>query len=156
MTDELVITRGTSADVGDLRRRVLRSHMPDTPFVAAQDDLPGTVHLVARRGEVVVGIVTYFEQEAPHRPGEPGIRFRGMAVDMSEQGRGTGTALIRQVLDDARCRGARVVWDNGRDSAEGFYRGLGFDVIGEAFIDETSLLPHHVICIDVDVPATPA
>ena len=153
MSDGVVISAGDHRDVAALRHHVLRSHMPGIPFVAPQDELPGTVHLVARRGGVVVGVVTYFAEEAPHRPGEPALRFRGMAVDPAEQGRGTGTALIRRVLDDARARNARVVWANGRDSAEGFYRGLGFEVVGDMFIDETSRLPHHVICFDLDRPA---
>lgn len=142
-----MIVEGTAADVQDLRHRVLRAHLPGQRLVTPQDDLPGTVHLLARRGQRVVGVVTCFMEEAPHRPGEPALRFRGMAVDPDEQGRGTGTALIAAVLESGRRLGARLAWANGRDSAQSFYSRLGFEVIGESFMDEVSQLPHHLIAI---------
>ncbi|MHB8717513.1 MAG: GNAT family N-acetyltransferase [Candidatus Dormibacteria bacterium] len=147
MSDLVVLVEGTAEDVADLRQRVLRAHLPEERLVAPQDTLPGTVHLLARCGDRVVGVVTCFMEEAPHRRGEPALRFRGMAVDPDEQGRGTGSALVREVLDRGRRLGARLVWANGRDTALGFYSRLGFEVVGETFMDPISRLPHHLIAI---------
>ncbi|MDQ6856090.1 MAG: GNAT family N-acetyltransferase [Candidatus Dormibacteraeota bacterium] len=137
------------ADVTDLRARVLRSHMPDTPAVAPTDELPDTWHLGAFRGQRLIGTVTAFAEEAPGHPGIPAQRFRFMAVEPSEQGGGAGTSLMAELMAGARARGSRLLWAHGRDTALAFYTGLGFEVVGEAFMDTTSHLPHHVVIRDL-------
>jgi GNAT superfamily N-acetyltransferase len=129
----------------DLRSRVLRAHMPGVPAVAASDDLPATWHLGAFAGERLVGVVTGFPQEAPGHPGVPAERFRFMAVEPDVQGGGVGRALLDEVSARARSRGMRLLWANGRDSALTFYTRLGYEVVGDEFIDSTSHLPHHVV-----------
>ncbi len=133
------------AEIADLRARVLRSHMPGTAAVAPSDDLPDTWHLGAFRGDRLVGTVTAFAEEAPGHPGVGAQRFRFMAVEPSEQGSGAGTALMREVFARARARGDRLLWANGRDTAVEFYVRLGFEAVGESFIDTTSQLPHTVV-----------
>lgn len=139
----------TLAEIGDLRARVLRSHLPGTPASAPSDNLPQTWHVGAFRGAQVVGTVTAFPEPAPGHPGTPAHRFRFMAVEPSEQGTGVGTALMNEVVAGARARGSRLLWANGRDSALEFYTGLGFEVVGEGFNDTTSHLPHHVVIRDL-------
>ena len=131
----------------DLRTRVLRNHIPGLPAHASTDDDPQTWHLGAFRGSRLVGVVTGFPQPAPGLPDVPAQRFRFMAVEPSEQGTGAGTALMREVMARARARGDRVLWANGRDTALDFYVRLGFEVVGESFMDGTSNLPHHVVVL---------
>ena len=131
----------------DLRARVLRSHLPGAPATAASDDLPDTWHLGAFRGERLVGVVTVFPEAAPGHPGVAAQRFRFMAVEPSEQGRGCGTALMNEVIARARARADRLLWANGRDTALDFYVRLGFEVVGDSFTDTTSHLPHHVVVL---------
>jgi GNAT superfamily N-acetyltransferase len=133
----------------DLRGRVLRGHLPGVPARAASDDCPGTWHLGAFRGGRLAGVVTGFAQEAPGRPGLGAQRFRFMAVEPAEQGRGVGTALMAEVIARARSRGDRLLWANGRDTALDFYTGLGFDVVGDSFDDAISHLPHHVVVLEL-------
>jgi GNAT superfamily N-acetyltransferase len=149
MPEPLEVRDVDLGDVSELRARVLRSHMPGTPAAAPSDDLADTWLLGAFRGERLVGTVTAFPEEAPGHPGIPAQRFRFMAVELSEQGSGVGTALLNAVVAGARARGSRLLWANGRDSALDFYTRLGFEVVGEGFSDTTSLLPHHVVIRDL-------
>lgn len=146
-TDRVEVRDIELAATRDLRARVLRSHLPGAPAHAASGDLPDTWHLGAFRGDRLVGVVTVFPQEAPGHPDVAAQRFRFMAVEPSEQGRGAGTALINEVIARARARGDRVLWANGRDTALDFYVRLGFEVVGESFTDATSHLPHHVVVL---------
>ena len=113
--------------------------------------MPNTRHLAARTPEgTVVGVVTLFSEDTPLAPGEPAVRFRGMAVDDPLQGGGIGRALMRAVVRLARERGARVLWANGRDTALGFYERIGFQVVGDGFEDGEMHLGHHVVIARIE------
>ena len=134
-----------------LRARILRHGHPAEVARSKQDDLPGTVHLAASLEDGrVVGVVSLFPDPAPLAPGMRAVRFRGMAVDDSVQGRGIGRALMREVVRRARDSGAQVLWANGRDTALGFYERVGFRVAGDGFVDSVMHLGHHVVIADVD------
>lgn len=140
-----------AAQTHDLRRRVLRDHMPGADVDHPEDHLPGTMHVgvVDERGSVVAS-ATMFPEPTPHRPGVRAARLRGMAVDPSCQRRGVGALLLAAIVDRARRSGYEVVWANGRDSALDFYRRHGWEVVGEGF---TSIgLPHHVVLLDLEPP----
>ena len=50
----------------------------------------------------------------------------------------------------ARARAAQpgaVLWARARDSALGFYRRHGFEVVEPGFVDKTTAMPHHVILL---------
>jgi ribosomal protein S18 acetylase RimI-like enzyme len=56
-------------------------------------------------------------------------------VDSACQGRGVGASLMDACLSDARARGADVVWLQVWKEAPwavGFYRRMGFSVVGSA------------------------
>lgn len=133
----------------DLRRRVLRSHMPGDPAVAPTDHDPSTWHLGAFEGDRLVGVVSGFAEDAPGRPGVSAERFRWMAVDPARSGRGAGRALMSHVVEEARRKGRRLLWAHGRDTALGFYSALGFHAVGDAFIDPPSMLSHHVVVLEL-------
>ncbi|MBJ7608424.1 MAG: GNAT family N-acetyltransferase [Candidatus Dormibacteraeota bacterium] len=133
----------------DLRTRVLRSHIPTVAASSPEDHLPQTWHLGAFRDGRLVGVISGFPQEQGARPGAPAERFRFMAVELAEQGRGAGRALLAEVTARARHRGTRLLWANARDSALDFYRRLGFEVVGEGFSDSVSGLPHHVVVLEL-------
>ena len=61
-------------------------------------------------------------------PTEAQIRY--MAVAESQRGQGLGRLIVRRLEEIARARGAEVVVLNARDEAAGFYRSLGYEVVG--------------------------
>lgn len=131
----------------DLRRRVLRSHLPGAGVDHPEDHLAATIHLGVFDEEAVIATATLFPQPTPHRPAARAVRLRGMAVAPEWQGRGVGALLLEAVVDRSRREGYQVVWANGRDSALDFYRRRGWEVVGEGFT--TIGLPHHVVVLDL-------
>ena len=132
----------------DLRRRVLRDHLPGSPVEFPDDALAATVHLGVEDDDgALVAAATMFPEPTPHRPGASAVRLRGMAVDPSLHGQGVGTLLLEGLVERCRRDGHQVLWANGRDSALGFYRRHGWEVVGDGF--ESIGLPHHVVLRDL-------
>lgn len=134
----------------DLRRRVLRAGTPSGGVAFAEDDTPGVFHLGVDADGTLVGVATCFPSATPWRAGRPAAQVRGMAVDRAWQGRGIGRALLDEALARVRAEGIEVLWANARDSALGFYERFGMQVVGDGFRTEDTLLPHHVVILDLE------
>jgi ribosomal protein S18 acetylase RimI-like enzyme len=112
----------------DLRWRVLREPF-NQPRGSERDelDLPesGTEHAVifADSGEAVAA-----GRLQLNTPEEAQIRY--MAVAEAVRGQGLGRLIVRRLEEIARSRGATYVVLNARDEAVGFYRSLGYEVVG--------------------------
>ena len=148
MSPDDVVTLPT-ADVLDLRVRVLRRGTPFTHANYPEDAYPDVTNFCVVRGGEPVATSTWFAKECPELPGVPAVQLKGMAVDVSLQGEGLGARLIARGLEHARSVGARVVWARARDSALYFYERRGFRVVGDGFIDEPTAMPHHIVVIDL-------
>lgn len=91
------------------------------PFLVAQDD-----------DGVVIGFayVTFWRA----RPAYDLTVEETIYLDAAATGRGTGTALLTSVLDEARARGARqaiaVVSDTGAEGSLALHRKVGFEQVG--------------------------
>jgi ribosomal protein S18 acetylase RimI-like enzyme len=74
-------------------------------------------------------------------------------VDGTVQGRGIGAALMTRSLDDARSRGADVVWlQTWKEAtwAVGFYVRMGFTIVGSApFYFGERVADDHVLQISI-------
>ena len=138
-----------AAGTHDLRRRVLRENRPDADVVFGGDEVAGAFHLAVVDGEgAVVAVGSFAPEPTPVRPGRAAFRLRGMATDPAFQGRGLGRMLMAAAVDRLRREGAQVLWANARDSALGFYEGLGWEVVGDSFLTEIGI-PHHVAVLDL-------
>jgi thiamine transport system ATP-binding protein len=150
----ITIVELTAAETHPLRAAVLRNDTPSRDVVLAGDDEPTTFHLGARdRDGRLVGISTWLARPLPGGDGSPGVQLRGMATAPDVRGRGFGDALLHAGI--ARARSAEpeaVVWARARDTALGFYRRRGFEVVEPGFVDETSALAHHVIVLRPQSP----
>jgi len=125
-----------------LRWAVLRTGLPRETAVYPEDSRGDTFHVAAydQHGEVR-GCATFFPDPLPGESA-PAHRFRGMGSDPEVRGLGFGAAALRAGLRECAARGAEIVWCNGRTSAAGFYRHLGFSTDGEEFVLEPSG-PHY-------------
>jgi ribosomal protein S18 acetylase RimI-like enzyme len=112
----------------ELRWQVLRKPF-DQPRGSERDDLDlpgsGTEHAVvfADAGEAVAA-----GRIQLNSPEEAQIRY--MAVAESWRGTGLGRLIVRRLEEIARARGATYAVLNARDEAVGFYRSLGYEVVG--------------------------
>jgi ribosomal protein S18 acetylase RimI-like enzyme len=135
-------------DTWPLRRAVLRNDTPSHDVVFDGDDEPTTVHLgVADRAGRVIATSTWLRRPFPGAMDgvRPAIQLRAMAIDPGHQRRGIGRRLVEAGLERMAADGAGSVWANARDTALDFYVGLGFEIVGEGFVDPTTALPHHRI-----------
>jgi GNAT superfamily N-acetyltransferase len=130
-----------TAETWPLRLAVLR---PGRPLPAVQfpgDDLPSTKHFGAFQDGELVGITSLFRAEMPERPGVSALQLRGMATAPEVRGAGCGRALVTVSVAFARASGTQLIWCNARTSAAGFYRKLGWEIVGEEF-DIPEVGPH--------------
>jgi GNAT superfamily N-acetyltransferase len=68
------------------------------------------------------------------------VKLRQMAVTSGLQGKGIGRVLLIFAENIARDRGYKKITMNARKNATGFYEKLGYNVVGDEFIEVT--LPH--------------
>lgn len=135
-----------AADTHDLRRRVLRDGTPSQDVVLDNDEQPGTVHLGVRDAAgVVVATSSWSPVPWPGNPARSAVQLRMMATDPATRGTGNGRLLLEAGVARAFADGAEIVWANARDTALGFYRAAGFEVVGEGFVTEDTGLDHHQV-----------
>ncbi len=73
-------------------------------------------------------------------------QLRFMATDLDVQGRGYGALVLEFAESELREIGVEQVWANGRDTALGFYRAVGWlSVEGSEHVSPETRLPHTVI-----------
>lgn len=71
------------------------------------------------------------------------IRLRQMAVSKVLQGKGIGRVLMIFAENIARDKGFKQLTMHARNNAVGFYKKLGYDIIGNEFIEVT--IPHYLM-----------
>jgi ribosomal protein S18 acetylase RimI-like enzyme len=112
-----------------LRWRVLRAPLGHpleaTRFPFEADSL----HLLALDAGAVVGCVLF------HPEGPDTGRLFQMAVEPARQGQHLGRQLVRALEAEVAKRGFRTVTLHARETAVGFYARLGYQVVGEPFVE---------------------
>ncbi|HYE07497.1 MAG TPA: GNAT family N-acetyltransferase [Planctomycetota bacterium] len=87
------------------------------------------MHLVA----VVAGAVVGAARLVPRDDGS--IKVGRVCVRRDARGRGIGRALMAAAHGQARARGARRIVLHAQLAVSGFYRDLGYRVVGPAFVE---------------------
>jgi thiamine transport system ATP-binding protein len=138
----------TPTETHPLRAAVLRNDTPSRELVLDGDDEPSTLHLGVRDGTGRLIAVSTWMRRPPPGSDLSGVQLRAMATAPDVRGQGAGDALLDAGI--ARARAAEpeaLVWARARDSALGFYRRHGFEVVEPGFVDSATALPHHVIVL---------
>lgn len=71
------------------------------------------------------------------------VRLRQMAVKAGLQGKGIGRVLMQFAENLARDRGNKKMTMHARKTAAGFYEKLGYQVVGDEFLEVT--VPHYMM-----------
>lgn len=71
------------------------------------------------------------------------IRLRQMAVSKVLQGKGIGRVLMIFAENIARDKGFKLLTMHARNNAIGFYKKLGYEIVGNEFIEVT--IPHYLM-----------
>jgi GNAT superfamily N-acetyltransferase len=133
-----------------IRHKVLRPHgtVADCMFKGDDDEL--TFHLGAfKEGKLVSVASFYFENKSEYEAAHPHqYRLRGMATLPEFQGQGLSSALLKTAFPLIKQNQCTLLWCNARESAEGFYKKVGFVSNGETF-DIPLIGPHRLMAIEI-------
>ena len=130
----IIIRRGTTAEIIDLRHEILRTGLPRELAYFDGDDEPTTIHMVAERAGKIVGCATMLQRRWEQRPA---WQLRGMAVKPALRGMGIGSKLLNDIERLAIARKfSKQFWANARTPAVKFYQDHGWTVVSEEFMIE--------------------
>lgn len=123
------VRRVAAETLVELRTRVLRDGDASRAARHPLDDEPSTWHFGALLGDDVVGSASFFSSAGPRGSALDGYQLRYMAVEPSLQGRGVGRVLLDHAEAILAANAIRHLWAHARDSALGFYRASGWEVV---------------------------
>nr|WP_236668543.1 GNAT family N-acetyltransferase [Hymenobacter rubidus] len=107
-----------------MRHQVLWPDMP-LDYVKIENDAAGH-HFGAFQQKELVAVISLFVEGTE-------ARFRKFATRPDCQGQGIGSALLRQVVEEARRLGATRIWCDARQDSTGFYARFGMQPTGDVF-----------------------
>jgi len=117
-----------------LRYDVLRAPLG---LPLSENDLHGEadqLHFGLFDGDELVATVTVIPMAADH------AKIRQTAVAFAHQGRGLGRSIMTQLEAALAARGFASLSLHARSTAVGFYEKLGYETVGDEFIEVT--IPH--------------
>jgi GNAT superfamily N-acetyltransferase len=130
----------------DLRRRVLRGNDPAADAGDPRDDDADALHVAGLINDVVVVSSSWYPSTPPVNKDLATYQLRYMATSEELQGLGYGALVLNAAERELRERGALQLWANGRDTALGFYRATGWEILpGSEHVSPYTGLPHTVI-----------
>ena len=115
----------------EIRKRVLRKNISLTEKTDGDFD-DNTFHIGAYLDGKLGSVSTYVVEGNSYFSGLQ-YRLRGMATDENYQGNGLGKKSILRAEEILKERRVDVLWFNARIVALGFYKKLGYEIIGEGF-----------------------
>jgi GNAT superfamily N-acetyltransferase len=120
------IVHSDASRTWDLRRRVLRSFLPDDAPAPA-DEHAGVIHLAAtNERDELLGTCRIFAAPCDWRAETPAWMLRSMAVAPAAQGLGIGRLVVAAAMSEAATAGAAILWCHARETAAGFWMRAGF------------------------------
>jgi GNAT superfamily N-acetyltransferase len=135
-----------STDLHELRRRVLRNNDPAIDVGDPRDEEESAEHFAGVIDGSIVVCASVYPSSSPIHPELNTYQLRYMATDFVVQGQGLGAQVLTFICDSLQSRGVQEVWANGRDSALGFYKKLGWQLVeGSEHLSPYTQLPHTVI-----------
>ena len=118
-------------DIVKLRAEILRPGLPIEDAIFPGDDEKTTFHFGAFDADQCLCCLTLMLNE---NDSDPAYQLRGMATAESAQGKGIGKELMMHTYKHlAQNSATQNLWCNARIIAVGFYRKLGWRVVGEEF-----------------------
>lgn len=121
----------------ELREEVLRKPLGITLNRETLEQERDYFHLVCHADGELAGCLVLLPQ------GDADIRMRQVAVAPCYQGQGIGRALVNFAEQFSCERGFSLMKLNARDTAIPFYEKLGYERIGDPFIEVT--IPHQAM-----------
>jgi ribosomal protein S18 acetylase RimI-like enzyme len=137
----------SSEDTLALRSRILRNGADPQFCVFDGDNDEFSFHLGYFIEDELVCVASFHQQGRDNFQGLA-YQLRGMATQLSYQGRGIGNQLVNFAIVYLRGQKANYLWCNARKAAFRFYSGLGFEFISEEF-DIPNIGPHKAMYLKI-------
>lgn len=122
-----------SKDTFAVRLPVLRPGKPVESCIFDGDDLQTTTHFGIFEDETLAGVISIFKADTDLLTQTSQFQIRGMAVLDSHQKRGLGDRLVKAAEGYIVSQNGNAIWFNAREIAVGFYRKMGYEIIGTPF-----------------------
>lgn len=143
---ELHVRTVSPLELHELRRRVLRNNDPAISVADKRDEEDTAVHFGGFLNERLVVSASFYPSAPPVNESLVTYQLRYMATDFDQQGKGYGAVVLRHAETELMARGAQQLWANARDTALGFYRATGWQLVaGSEHLSPETQLPHTVI-----------
>jgi len=135
MSSPIAIHEISAAQTRPIRQAVLRPHQDASELIYPGDDDTDSFHLGAMRRDELLAILSMYHQAMPDGTANSraGWRIRGMASMPQVRGGGYGRKLVTVARDRAWAVERAPIWCNARESAFGFYKKIGFSIVGDLF-----------------------
>lgn len=127
-----------------VRLPILRPGKPIESCIFDGDDLETTTHLGVYDDGIIVGVLSIFETSTSLLSKKKQFQLRGMAILDSHQKRGLGDLLVQKAEQYVKQQNGEAIWFNAREIAVGFYKKMGYTIIGEPFNMEDIGI-HHIM-----------
>jgi GNAT superfamily N-acetyltransferase len=112
-----------------LRYKILRIPLGLTFSAADLARDTNDVHIGAFEGDTILGSLILTDS------GDGAVQMRQVAVDDIYQGRGIGRAIALYSEAYSKGKGFKLIHCHARSVAAPFYKRLGYDIIGEEFVE---------------------
>ena len=127
----IIIKEIKAEETFSIRKEVLRKNIP-LPYEFKGDFDDDTIHLGAFKDGLLVGVSSFMKSSNTLFKGNQ-YQLRGMATLTEYQGLGVGKRMVLKIEELLTKRGIDLVWCNARIVAVGFYKKLGYQIIGDPF-----------------------
>ena len=125
-----------------LRHSELRKGEDFSTTSYARDNDNETFHLAYIKEKKIVVCATFYPEFSERIQAVNAYRLRGLATESSLQRRGYATDLMQEAFKELKKRDCDALWCNARLVAVGFYKSIGFKIIGDRF-DISGIGPHN-------------
>ena len=133
-----------------VRHPVLRAGKPIESCNFEGDDLPSTVHFGLNLQNQLIAVISAFEVKNKLFTEENQYQIRGMAVLEEFQKSGFGEQLLNYCENQIRLKKGELIWFNARETAVGFYKKSGYEIIGGQF-EIPDVGPHYVLFKKIEI-----
>ena len=128
----MIIKEIDAKDTYPLRHNVLNPERRINEVSRPGDEL--ATHFGAFVENVLIGIISIYNEDLGGNCSNNHFRIRGMAVEKKEQGNGIGSALVNHAIQHISLQDWKIIWCNSRSNAVPFYEKLGMESFKEFLI----------------------
>lgn len=127
------IQKINSTETYPVRHIVLRAGKPIESCQFDGDELVSTHHFGYYLNNQIIGVISLFEIKNEQFVAQKPFQIRGMAVLPTYQKQGIGEALVSEAEKFCTTQKVDLIWFNARTSAVGFYKKMGYEIVGTEF-----------------------